>query len=193
MHYMANDACRSLEQMIQARRLKIQEMVSHASLRVEYVTEADLLTIDPSGRSFHNVNTPADLEAARSLLARVPPQDNLMSTVRRTIIMIHPGGLGDVLLAVPAMVRLRTRFPNHQLVLCAEDQIARLLLACRIIDAWTSVQGRGCADLFAGCGLGHGSGTGMAGGLRACHWLDAGSRWQIKRDTQGSSVSERLS
>jgi len=73
-----------------------------------------------------------------------------MPTVRRTIVSIHPGGLGDVLLAVPAIVRLRTRFLNHQLVLCAEDQIARLLLSCRIIDAWTSVQGQICADLFAG-------------------------------------------
>jgi hypothetical protein len=35
-------------------------------------------------------------------------------------------------------------------VLCAEDQVTRLLLACRIIDAWTSVEGRACADLFAG-------------------------------------------
>jgi lipopolysaccharide heptosyltransferase III len=66
--------------------------------------------------------------------------------------MIHLGGLGDVLLAVPAMVRLRTRFPYHQLVLCAEDQIAKLLLACRIIDAWTSVHGRACTDLFTGAG-----------------------------------------
>ncbi|MFI5222923.1 MAG: hypothetical protein ACHQX3_01555, partial [Nitrospirales bacterium] len=64
--------------------------------------------------------------------------------------MVHPGGLGDVLLAVPAMARLRTRFPNNQLVLCAEDQVARLLHACRIIDVWTSVQGRACSDLFAG-------------------------------------------
>jgi heptosyltransferase III len=64
--------------------------------------------------------------------------------------MIHPGGLGDVLLAVPAITRLRTRFPEHRLVLCAENQVARLLLACRIIDDWTSVQGRACADLFAG-------------------------------------------
>ena len=64
--------------------------------------------------------------------------------------MIHPGGLGDVLLAVPAMTRLRTRFPKHRLVLCAEAQVAKLLLACRIIDEWTSVQGRACADLFAG-------------------------------------------
>jgi heptosyltransferase-3 len=73
-----------------------------------------------------------------------------MVTVRRTIVIIHPGGLGDVLLAVPAMVRLRTRFPEHRLVLCAEDQPAKLLLACRIIDAWTSVQGTASAELFAG-------------------------------------------
>ena len=64
--------------------------------------------------------------------------------------MIHPGGLGDVLLAVPAMTRLRNRFPGHRLLLCAGDQVATLLLACRIIDDWTSVQGRACADLFAG-------------------------------------------
>jgi ADP-heptose:LPS heptosyltransferase len=64
--------------------------------------------------------------------------------------MIHPGGLGDVLLAVPAMTRLRTRFPKHRLVLCAEAQVAKLLLTCRIIDEWTSVQGRTCADLFSG-------------------------------------------
>lgn len=75
-----------------------------------------------------------------------------MHTVRRTVVMIHPGGLGDVLLAVPAMAWLRTRFPTHQLVLFAEDQVAMLLLACRIIDAWTSVQGRDCTDLFAGAG-----------------------------------------
>jgi len=74
MHALYGKRCLPvLEQMIQARQLKIQELVSHASLRVQYVTEADLLAIDPSGRSFQNVNTPADLEAARSLLVRVPP------------------------------------------------------------------------------------------------------------------------
>jgi heptosyltransferase III len=70
----------------------------------------------------------------------------------RTVVMIHPGGLGDVLLAVPAMIRLRTRFSNHRLVLCADDQIATLLFECRIIDAWTSVHGRACTDLFVGTG-----------------------------------------
>jgi len=73
MHALYGKQCLPvLEQMIGARQLKIQEMVSHTSLRVQYVTEKDLLTIDPSGRSFYNVNTLADLEAARSLLARAP-------------------------------------------------------------------------------------------------------------------------
>jgi len=68
--------------------------------------------------------------------------------------MIHPGGLGDVFLAVPAMTRLRIRFPSHRLLLCAGGHVATLLLACRIIDDWTSVQGRACADLFAGSATG---------------------------------------
>ena len=73
MHALYGKHCLPvLEQMIQARQLKIQELISHASLRVEYVTEVDLFTIDPSGRSFQNVNTPEDLEAARSLLAQIP-------------------------------------------------------------------------------------------------------------------------
>jgi len=74
MHALYGKGCLpAMEQMIVARQLKIQELVSDASLRVQYVTEADLLSIDPSLRSFHNVNTPEDLEAACSLLARIPP------------------------------------------------------------------------------------------------------------------------
>jgi molybdenum cofactor guanylyltransferase len=74
MHALYGKGCLpTMEQMIVARQLKIQELVSHALLRVQYVTEADLLSIDPSWRSFHNVNTPEDFEAACSLLARIPP------------------------------------------------------------------------------------------------------------------------
>jgi heptosyltransferase-3 len=68
----------------------------------------------------------------------------------RTIVMIHPGGLGDVFLAVSAMIRLRARFPNHKLVLCSEDQVAKLLVACGLIDAWAPVQGLVCGSLFVG-------------------------------------------
>jgi molybdopterin-guanine dinucleotide biosynthesis protein A len=78
MHALYSKGCLPvLEQMIRTRQLKIQEMLSHASLHVGYVTEADLLTVDPSGRSFYNVNTPADLEAARSQLAQLPPPGQL--------------------------------------------------------------------------------------------------------------------
>lgn len=74
MHALYSKKCLpAMEQMIAARQLKIQGLLSHSSLRVQYITEADLLSIDPSWRSFHNVNTPADLEAACSLLARTPP------------------------------------------------------------------------------------------------------------------------
>ena len=74
MHALYGKRCLpAVEQMILARELKIQELASHGSLQVQYVTEEDLRTLDPSGRSFHNVNTPADLEVARSLLAQLPP------------------------------------------------------------------------------------------------------------------------
>ncbi len=76
MHALYGKRCvPALEEMIRARQFKIQEVVSHSFLRVHYVIEADLLTIDPSGHSFYNVNTMADLEAARSLLARIPPSE----------------------------------------------------------------------------------------------------------------------
>jgi len=74
MHALYSKQCLPfVEQMIGAQQLKIQEIVSNVSLRIRYVTEADLLTIDPSGHSFENVNTPADLDVARSLLAQLPP------------------------------------------------------------------------------------------------------------------------
>ena len=76
MHALYGKPCLpALEQMIAARQLKIQEIVSQSTLRVGYVTEKDLSIIDPSGRSFYNVNTSADLEAAQSLLVRLPPSE----------------------------------------------------------------------------------------------------------------------
>ena len=78
MHALYSKRCLPVvERMIQTRQLKIQEMTSDRSLHVRYVTEDDLRTLDPSGRSFQNVNTPADLEVARSLLAQLPPSKPL--------------------------------------------------------------------------------------------------------------------
>jgi molybdenum cofactor guanylyltransferase len=47
--------------------VKIQNMIAHPSLRVRLIDELELRRIDPEGRSFFNINTPSDLEAARSL------------------------------------------------------------------------------------------------------------------------------
>ena len=59
-----------LEAMVKTRELKIQKMVEHPDLTVRFITEGELRHIDPEGRSFLNINTPSDLEAARMMYAR---------------------------------------------------------------------------------------------------------------------------
>jgi ADP-heptose:LPS heptosyltransferase len=69
----------------------------------------------------------------------------------RTIVIIHPGGLGDLLLAVPAIRSVRARFLRHQLLLCGHDQACEFLHeCCRLIDRWMSVQTTACTALFGG-------------------------------------------
>jgi heptosyltransferase III len=68
----------------------------------------------------------------------------------RTVVILHPGALGDVVLAVPAMRRLLARFPQHRSLLISNEPIGRFLLECRMVDAWIPVQGAACTDLFAG-------------------------------------------
>ncbi len=62
----------SMEEMIRNGELKIQRIVERSTLATRIVTEAELSRVDPDGRSFLNVNTPADLEAAKKLLAGLP-------------------------------------------------------------------------------------------------------------------------
>lgn len=68
----------------------------------------------------------------------------------RFILVIHPGALGDVLLAVPALQWMKKKFPNHHILLISNEPVGRLLLECRLIDAWMSVEGPQCTDLFSG-------------------------------------------
>jgi heptosyltransferase III len=68
----------------------------------------------------------------------------------RTIVIVHPGGLGDLLLAMPAIRGLRERFPDHQLLLCGHNQAAELLVECGQVDRWISAQTTACTALFAG-------------------------------------------
>jgi molybdopterin-guanine dinucleotide biosynthesis protein A len=68
MHALYGRRCLPiLEEMVRTHHLKIQDIIEHSSLNVRLIKEAELSRIDPEGRSFLNVNTPSDLEAARRL------------------------------------------------------------------------------------------------------------------------------
>ncbi len=70
--------------------------------------------------------------------------------MRRTLVIIHPGALGDVLLAVLAIKQLRVRFPKHTFILISNATVGRLLHDCQLIDIWMSIQEMACAEMFAG-------------------------------------------
>ena len=55
-----------LERMAGSGRLKIQDVLAEPSLKVTVVNAREWAGIDAMSQSFHNVNTPVDLEAARS-------------------------------------------------------------------------------------------------------------------------------
>lgn len=68
----------------------------------------------------------------------------------RTVLILHPGGLGDLLLALPAIRALRERFSSHQFLLCAQNHAAEFLHECGMVDRWISVQSTSCTALFHG-------------------------------------------
>ena len=69
--------------------------------------------------------------------------------MKRTILIVHPGALGDVLLAVPAIRCLGVRFPQHETVLIASAAVSQLLLECGLIDDWVPLEGQACLGLFS--------------------------------------------
>lgn len=59
-----------MEGMIRTGDLKIQRIVDSPLLQVRLLEEEDCQLIDPTGKSFLNVNTPDDLEVARAVEVR---------------------------------------------------------------------------------------------------------------------------
>ncbi len=70
--------------------------------------------------------------------------------LKRTVLIIHPGALGDVLLAVPAIKNLSVKFPQHEIVLIASTAVSRLLLECGVISNSLPLEGQVCLRLFSG-------------------------------------------
>ena len=75
LHAVYSKACLPhLEKMAKAQQLKVQDLAEVDSLTVTLIPEQDFLEIDPQLLSFFNINTPADLEFARKLMAK-PGED----------------------------------------------------------------------------------------------------------------------
>lgn len=69
---------------------------------------------------------------------------------QRTVLVIHPGALGDVLLALPAIRRVRAAFPGRACGLMAGEQVGRLFSTCREVDRLFPLEQGGLAGLLAG-------------------------------------------
>jgi heptosyltransferase III len=70
--------------------------------------------------------------------------------MQRTLFIVHPGTLGDVLLALPAMRALRAAFPLHALGLLAQEEVGRLLLAASEVHKCFSLEGPSLTNILAG-------------------------------------------
>jgi heptosyltransferase III len=96
--------------------------------------------------------------------------------MQRTLFVLHPGSLGDVLLALPALRALRAAFPGRALGLMAQEEIGRLLLTGAEVDKTFSLEGPWPADILAGT---------RAAGAAMHQWLlrcDVAVAWMADTD-----------
>ena len=73
-----------------------------------------------------------------------------MPASRRVILVIHPGGLGDVLLSLGALAAMRATFPHHAIVLLAGSEVGHLLGQCGVIDQSLPIESSQLSALFSG-------------------------------------------
>jgi ADP-heptose:LPS heptosyltransferase len=103
--------------------------------------------------------------------------------VKRAILIIHPGALGDVLLAVPAIRILSVRYPGHDIVLIASAAVSRLLLECGLISDWLPFEGQASLGLFSET-------ISLSAELHS--WLNRCDRAVVWMEDQAGALASRL-
>lgn len=103
--------------------------------------------------------------------------------MKRTILVVHPGAFGDILLAVPAIRVLSARYPQHEIGLIAAAAASRLLWECGLINAWFSLEGQACLGLFS-------EATTISGELHA--WLNRCDLAMLWMDDEEGLIGSRL-
>lgn len=71
---------------------------------------------------------------------------------KKGVLVIHPGALGDVLLARPALHALRGQFSNHEIALLSANAAGSLLCDCGEVDRTFPLEEMYLSQLFAGYG-----------------------------------------
>ena len=67
----------------------------------------------------------------------------------QVFLIIHPGTLGDVVLALPAIQLIRLQFSDHELVLLVREPIGKLLLKFGLVDRVINMEGPVLAELLS--------------------------------------------
>jgi ADP-heptose:LPS heptosyltransferase len=68
--------------------------------------------------------------------------------VRRRLLVLRPGAIGDSLLTTPALAALRRRYPAYELLMAGNAAALPVLAALGLVDAWWPFDGPAVTRLF---------------------------------------------
>ena len=95
-------------------------------------------------------------------------------------LVIHPGALGDVLLAIPALRALQSRYPGASLRLAAQPRIGELLAALGLVDRALPFDSLGLEPLFVDGPLPERAGP-LGSAARVISWFGARDPTFVRR------------